>query len=579
MVAKDDPNADRYFLRPINRDVGSARAFSWANAQLKECTVSHEACEPYFDSGTALLPTRLLSLNDQSAAYPAKLYTSNLGEMGAYVVLSYCWGGLQSHSATTNNIDQYSNGITACNIPRTILDAIVVTRKLGFRLLWVDSLCILQDSPTDIEREVSQMARIYKNATITIMAASARSCYEGFLQDRTEKTARDRVTRCIIPLGDGRDGFAKEMELVVNAPAHLGIDNEPLNQRGWALQEILLSSRKLYYGEEKLIWACQTTACSDGGDLLSADRAIPLKSRSKDRNPGYCPLSKREELPSSWASDVEQYSKRSLTFAEDTLPAIAGIAAELQAMTGWKYLAGLWQERIIHGLPWERLESSTHSRSNTNRWRAPSWSWASLDNPVRHLKTNFDNRIFAELVSCAAEPLHSENPLGQVRTAELVLRGPLCAISFSKGGKLIPDGFDPKMKLTEGLLSYSSWTIDREEPIYALYPQDVQRKFVRGKSNRKLSQLLESNWRPQGDTPRSKRPIAWCLALFVGHLGLNEFPVGDVATIGLVLMRVKGDCYQRIGLFVGPKEDDDRYSPSNYDCYYKSAPVTTVKIV
>jgi hypothetical protein len=52
----------------------------------------------------------------------------------------------------------------------------------------VDSLCIIQDSLDDAladwPREEARMLKIYKNATITISAASAADCGRGFLENR-----------------------------------------------------------------------------------------------------------------------------------------------------------------------------------------------------------------------------------------------------------------------------------------------------------------------------------------------------------------------------------------------------------
>jgi hypothetical protein len=66
-------------------------------------------------------------------------------------------------------------------LPQTIQDAISVTHRLGIRYLWVDALCIIQDNPIDKSTEINAVGANYKNATLTISAASAASVELGFL--------------------------------------------------------------------------------------------------------------------------------------------------------------------------------------------------------------------------------------------------------------------------------------------------------------------------------------------------------------------------------------------------------------
>lgn len=104
---------------------------------------------------------------------------------GEYLALSYVWGNSeQAHQTTTSNVSAYERGINPRMLPQTLRDAIRVTHMLGFRSLWVDSLCILQDSPQDKAQEISGMHHIYRNAQLTIMAAGAQSVEAGFLCKR-----------------------------------------------------------------------------------------------------------------------------------------------------------------------------------------------------------------------------------------------------------------------------------------------------------------------------------------------------------------------------------------------------------
>ncbi|EIW52286.1 HET-domain-containing protein, partial [Trametes versicolor FP-101664 SS1] len=109
---------------------------------------------------------------------------STIGQRGEYLTLSYVWGGDQIHKTTSTNLSMYEQGIAPSILPPTIRDAIYVTHMLGFRWLWVDSLCIIQDSETDKAHEIGRMHHIYRYAHLTIIAAIAKSVNESFLQER-----------------------------------------------------------------------------------------------------------------------------------------------------------------------------------------------------------------------------------------------------------------------------------------------------------------------------------------------------------------------------------------------------------
>lgn len=102
-----------------------------------------------------------------------------------YVALSYVWGNEgQLHRLTSENLSKYLVGIDPLLLPPTITDAIHVTHTvLRVRFLWIDSVCIIQDSREDKHREVAKMRDVYDYAFLTIDAANAASVSQGFLHD------------------------------------------------------------------------------------------------------------------------------------------------------------------------------------------------------------------------------------------------------------------------------------------------------------------------------------------------------------------------------------------------------------
>ncbi|KAH7063937.1 heterokaryon incompatibility protein-domain-containing protein [Paraphoma chrysanthemicola] len=584
-AAKDDPASQLYCTRPANVDVGSTRAFDWGRARLHECIANHEQCRQHANlkPDAAPLPKRLLHIERQAGSVIVRLHISKPSETGSYLALSYCWGGEQEHSTTTRNIDQYVSQIPISTIPRTILDAIHVTWELGFTHLWVDSYCILQDSSKDKESEISHMASVYKNAVLTILASSAQTCREGFLEDRSTQSRRSREARCIIPLKNDSGQPAGNIGLEISwhrwHPPGIGLENDALNQRGWALQENLLSTRKLAYGEDRLMWRCKTELKADGGHILHADfGAWPtLPSTSDGDNVGIDRYSKDKVVPNFWISTVEMYSKKKLSVAEDKFPAVSAAASRLHDITGWTYVAGLWFERLIQSLAWERDPSYFTLSPSVNRWRAPSWSWACLDDPISYGKIPIWNKesLSAEVISCTTDLLHKSSPFGQIRKAEIVLRGPLYPVTFVKGGKLsVKD-----VKSADGTKVHNwsaTWTADQSAPMYNLFPPTFQQKFARS-TNADLRTFLESGQRSKS-AKRKNACIAWCLELGIAFVGVKDWPEDYYPTIGLVLVKTSRDCYQRIGLFEGPGRPN--WSDYVFEEHGRtSAPSATVKII
>jgi hypothetical protein len=99
-----------------------------------------------------------------------RLYETKAGERGQYAALSYCWGLSQSFTTTIATLEERARGFLPERLPASIRDAIMLAREMSIPYVWVDSLCIIQDSTADWEREAARMCTIYTNATITIAA-------------------------------------------------------------------------------------------------------------------------------------------------------------------------------------------------------------------------------------------------------------------------------------------------------------------------------------------------------------------------------------------------------------------------
>lgn len=360
--------------------------------------------------------------NGEESAY-VRLST---GEKALYAALSYCWGGPQPVTLTTLTRSDMLRGIATSTLPQTIQDAITVTRKLSLRYLWVDALCIIQDSASDRDAEIAKMDRIYQNAQLTISADSAERCQDGFLATRSGDYRRPTSSLSIpyaCPNGERGNISLRECQRYYS-------ELEPLNRRGWALQERVLSSRILIYSSWQLLWQCQSRKKWAGGRAgyfisdLSELSAVENLQLEDERDNGSVP-EKTEDTPwTNWTGLVSEYTQRALTEPSDKLPALSGIASRYQKDTNDIYCAGLWKANLLTGLKWHVPEPGYHRPSI---YRAPTWSWASVLGEV--LWTDYKPPATHSVAGSTAildchvtveEPLA---PLGRVSEGTLTIRG------------------------------------------------------------------------------------------------------------------------------------------------------------
>lgn len=150
-------------------------------------------------------------------------------------------------------------------------------------------------------------------------------------------------------------------------------------------------------------------------DLLSKSEAERLALEAKRLKNG------RSEYE-TWYGFIQLYSQRSLTNEDDKLPALSGIAHAYSLRHDSEYLAGLWLGGIATGLLW--FNATTDPLRRPARYRAPSWSWVSLDGPIDFFSisagTVLENtvEIYNVVARIKADGL---DPFGRVKYGELKL--------------------------------------------------------------------------------------------------------------------------------------------------------------
>ncbi|KAG8530731.1 uncharacterized protein KY384_004088 [Bacidia gigantensis] len=396
----------------------SQDCFDFIEKQLEGCTKSHKKCSTLLQT---LLPKRVLNIG-QNDSDPIRLQDLE-GCLGSYATLSHCWGQFQPIKTLDANYAEMTRSIAWRDLSNVFQDAVRICRRLRLQYLWIDALCIIQDSKKDWERESSKICDYYENAYITISAASSPNGTIPFLTERDPKwLARSFDFRC----EDGRniDVFARR-DSGSSVANHIE-DSGPLASRAWVWQETLLSSRVLHYTTSELIWVCKSSIIAE--DCI-APRGIYFLTL-----PQQLQRCANEDKPyNGWHNLISTYSIRQLTFESDRLPALSGVAAKIHYLSGSKYLAGMWLENLLLDLCWSvdyQISDASTLQPAPTEYIAPSWAWPTVRGAIWSPDSDQD-RPFTPLAQIeeAECKVSGLNPYGQVDQGHLVLKGPVTSIT------------------------------------------------------------------------------------------------------------------------------------------------------
>lgn len=215
-----------------------------------ECQAQHSLCKLGTNASTPL-PTHVLDVHPLNGVPDVRLLETN-GELDKYVCLSHSW--IEGHTITTtsSNIERRTESVPWNDLPGTFQDAVTFARHLGLRYIWINSLCIIQSLDSgDWSKEAPKIGQYYRNACITVSAASAITVQDGCFKETPKgETVKIRPnTSGVFP------------EYVAHFRRPLPHGGSPLHHRGWVFQEHLLSTRIVHFGEE-VVWECaQVTKC------------------------------------------------------------------------------------------------------------------------------------------------------------------------------------------------------------------------------------------------------------------------------------------------------------------------------
>ncbi|KAI3338181.1 heterokaryon incompatibility protein-domain-containing protein [Ustulina deusta] len=383
------------------------QALDMVKTWIHSCREQHPKCQvlsSWRTSGLTFQPKRLvdigpaggmmwrLILRGDSTVFPIP-----------YVTLSHRWSPSQQFKLVGKNEQVYKDGQPLGLLPRVFQDAIKVVQALGIRYMWVDCLCIIQDSLSDWEIESLEMCKIYTNSVCNISITGFEDNSTGFLEKtcdyvplpcQLQPTWAPRINGgwCVL------DPFFWWAQ----------VTKAPLAKRGWVFQERYLAPRVIHFGPEQLLWECASLdACEAFPQGLPMIVKSPTHTGFKRMDFLFENNMQEALLPGTsnrismneedrlyhWCQIVQAYTRTSLTKPNDKLIALAGVAQLMSlsddptnVTSSKRYLAGLFKQHLLLMLEWHtdgkmflRIEPAGVRPS---QYRAPSWSWASIDGRV-----------------------------------------------------------------------------------------------------------------------------------------------------------------------------------------------------
>jgi hypothetical protein len=325
------------------------------------------------------LPKRVIEISDSTAA--PRIIPSD-GRNGSYVILSHHYSG---EAEVPNGSELLESGLPATldvtAFPKAVADAICVARRLGYQYLWARELCM---TASELE-DSSSFLKIYGQAALMLVAAAGPEANHGIFHDRNILYSP--------ALGTRKDRYFRPRALRWMS----NIEESPVAGCGWNVLERMLAPRIVHFTKRQLVWECASGCQFEGAKLLRDQGSGPaINGYDKRVNQQYVQEALQlqpAEIDSgsddadnksiarlrSWTQNVNALSWGRFDVPTDKLPAIGKIALVMNDGTLGDYLAGIWSKHIVSGLAWGRMFSLL---TPAPEYRAPTWSWASVDGPV-----------------------------------------------------------------------------------------------------------------------------------------------------------------------------------------------------
>ncbi|KAI0535350.1 heterokaryon incompatibility protein-domain-containing protein [Xylaria digitata] len=384
----EDPSSSTVSTRPITRYPSSSANIARMSSWLNDCREHHDCT-----TMLGVMPARLIEITSTSETTSLRLRQADEVRRVQFAALSYCWGGEQPMKCLSSNVASYRTAIPFEEQPLTIKGAVKICQGIGLQYLWIDALCIIQDDSNDKSVEIAKMTSIYGSATVTIAAARSSSAAGGFLGERFPGSREGAIVsyRCV----DGELGFIVLVQLDDGRSPEEPI--EPIDERGWTLQERLLSSRIIEFGSRQTRWICPETR--------SSGTSLEGFTDGWRRHVNYSNKRRTEAL------DLENIRAIKSTIDFYGRPRNSQFKEYLKAMEHW-------EKSCFHsGLLWTIEHGYINPRNIPlpPTYQGPSWSWLSVNGPVKFSQVWRPSECVAEILSCETVPANEIAPYGLIR--------------------------------------------------------------------------------------------------------------------------------------------------------------------
>jgi hypothetical protein len=419
---------------PISEHPLQDAGLSAARSMINHCVLKHYRCQ---QSKPTPLPKRVLDVllgpDSKSVVLKESQWDDDEQgyEHGEYVALSHVWGMGKGLKTTKENFKSHLKGIAWSALSKTLQEAVLFTRAIKVRYLWVDSLCLIQDDEQAKLEESVRMDEVFGNAFLTIAATSTTDSStqplfptksEAFKIQATDN--KGQLSKVYVreqpshysfkgPFDEG--SHMNEWELPFNMSEGANL-HTPLLKRAWAYTERLLSPRVLHFTKSEMILECRegyNCECGRIDDKLFDSRATDsikqefsrIIHETSTRPPANANgnqadrrtdsmtsqiantntasgsidlLQKREDALQLWSYIITEFTARNMTY-DERLTAIASMAKALSPAMQSGYIAGQWTFSTL-SLLWYPTDSAKCRRPiPMDGQDIPTWSWASCE--------------------------------------------------------------------------------------------------------------------------------------------------------------------------------------------------------
>ncbi|KAJ4395972.1 hypothetical protein N0V93_000188 [Gnomoniopsis smithogilvyi] len=415
---------------PASEDYHDNATTAFLKAELQKLPVDAEND----DNSSYYLPDRLIDVSTSNL----RLVEGNRVKAGSairqhYAALSYCWGppnDADKQSKTTlETLGRHFQSLEFGALSAVLQDVVKTTRNLSIPYLWVDSLCILQDDILDWQRQCSQMNDIYGKAWVTLIAASSRTCNEGFLVPKRRIKQGMRFPYKSSRHPDISGSFVLYFTHAISEAEYVLRVNEITSdltfcqwaRRGWTFQEHAMAGARIVFGvTDVYIGRDSSSYVSRNGDA-DFQGVLPVTHFQND-----------DELHDAWEEILQRYSvftAASFTNSTDLLPALSGLARLYGNILQETYVAGHWASRLHQTLffldyGWGTSRPSMRDIVSKHYSQKPYLvpTWSRLAHGLTHSSIFHAAHSEVALLDIHVQ-LVSEDPYGAIQNASLTLEG------------------------------------------------------------------------------------------------------------------------------------------------------------